>query len=146
MNATMKLGVSSVLLLLAGGLAVYAPAAMAQVAPLKNTGNARCLAVNASGGAVTQTCNGSAIQRWSQTNTGSGFLIKNVATGLCLNSSAGTAPCNAGVASQRWIRLNMSATTARYRSSATGLYLGSTSAGAIVIGPASGSPLQTWAY
>lgn len=149
MNATMKLGVSSVLLMLAGGLATYAPTASAQVAPLKNTGNGRCLAVNASGGAITQACNGSAVQRWTQTNTGSGFLIRNGATGLCLNSSAGsvfTSACNSGNPSQRWVRLNISAASARYRSSATGLFVGSTSTGAVVAGPGSASPLQIWAY
>ncbi|MES2672185.1 MAG: ricin-type beta-trefoil lectin domain protein [Pseudomonadota bacterium] len=149
MNATMKLGVSSVLLMLAGGLATYAPTASAQVAPLKNTGNSRCMAVNASGGAITQACNGSTIQRWTQTNTGSGFLIRNAATGLCLNSNAGsvfTSACNSGNPSQRWLRLNVSATSARYRSSATGLFVGSTSTGAVVVGPGSASPLQIWAY
>lgn len=150
MNATMKLGLSSVLLMLAGGLMAYAPAASAQVTPLKNTGNSRCLAANTAGAAITQPCSGSTIQTWTQTNTGSGFLIKNAATGRCLDSNAAgsvfTSTCNSTIASQRWLRLNVSGTTARYRSSATGLFLGSTSAGAVLAGAGSASPLQIWAY
>ncbi len=151
MNATIRLGLSSVLLICAGGLAAYAPAASAQVAPLKNTGNGRCLAVNTTGGAITQACNGTAaIQKWAQTNTGSGFLIKNAFTGRCLDSNAAgtvfTSLCNPAIASQRWLKLGVSATTARYRSSATGLFLDSTGPGAVFSGPGSANPLQIWAY
>lgn len=151
MNATMRLGLSSVLLICAGGLAAYAPAASAQVAPLKNTGNGRCLAVNTTGGAITQACNGTAaIQKWSQTNTGSGFLIKNALTGRCLDSNAAgavfTSACNAANPSQRWLKQNISLTNARYRSSATGFFLDSTGPGAVFSGPFNANPLQIWAY
>ncbi len=153
MNATMKLALSSVLLMLAGGLAAYAPAASAQATTLKNTGNGRCLAtIVTSGAAVTQVCSGAAInpQLWTQTNTGSGFLIRNTFTGRCLDSNVAgnvfTSTCNSTIASQRWLRLNIGPTTARFRSSASGLFLQSTPTGAVLSGPGSTSSLQIWAY
>jgi hypothetical protein len=150
MNATMKLGLSSVLLILAGGLAAYAPAASAQVAPLKNAGNGRCLAVSTTGDALTQPCGTSSSQIWAQTNTGSGFLIRNTFTGRCLdNNGAGnvfTSTCNSAIASQRWLRVNVGPTAARFRSVATGRYLDSTGPGAVFSGPGSASSLQIWAY
>lgn len=151
MNATMRLGLLSVLLLLAGGLAAYAPAASAQVAPIKNTGTGDCLAVNAiTGVAITQGCGTSGLQIWAQVNTGFGFLIKNVATGNCLNNTVTgtiiTAPCNPAIANQRWLRQNVGPTTARYKSVVTGLFLSSTILGAVVTGPASTSPMQVWSY
>lgn len=151
MNAAMKLGLSSALLLITGGLLAYAPTASAQVGPLKNSGNGRCLTATATGAAITQPCNGSSIQAWAQTNTGSGFLLRNVATGRCLSSSSGsssviTATCNAGVASQRWLRLNISATTTRYRSAATGLFLEGTFSSPVITSAPSSNPLQIWAY
>ena len=151
MNATMRLGLSSVLLLLAGGLAAYAPAASAQVAPLKNTGTGDCLAVNTiTGVAITQVCGTSGLQIWAQANTGSGFLIKNVATGNCLtNTVTGTittTPCSPAIANQRWLRQNVGPMTARYKSVVTGLFLSSTSAGVVSSSAASASPLQIWAY
>lgn len=155
MNATIRLGLSSVLLMCAGGLAAYAPAASAQVAPLiKNTGNGRCLAATvASGAAVTQICSGAAInpQLWTQINIAPGvFLLRNNGTGKCLdNNAAGgvfTSGCNSAIATQRWQRQNASATTARYRSIGTGLFLTSTGPGAVFSGPFSANPLQIWAY
>ncbi len=107
MNATMRLGLSSVLLLLlAGGLAAYAPAASAQVAPLKNTGTGDCLAVNTiTGVAITQVCGTSGVQIWAQVNTGSGFLIKNIVNGNCLtNTVTGTittTPCSPAIANRK---------------------------------------------
>jgi hypothetical protein len=150
MNATIKLGLSSVLLMLAGGFAAYSPAASAQVAPLKNTGNSRCLAVNAAGGAITQLCNGSAIQTWVQNNTASGFLLRNASTNRCLDSNAAgsvfTSPCNATIRTQLWRRLNTSITTARFISVGTSRYLESTVAGAVFSNPAPGGALQVWAF
>ena len=151
MNATMRLGLSSVLLLLVGGLAAYAPAASAQVAPLKNTGTGDCLAVNTiTGVAITQVCGTSGLQTWAQVNTGSGFLIKNVVTGNCLNNTVTgtiiTTPCSPAIANQRWLRQNVGPTTARYKSLVTGLFLSSTIAGAVLSSPASTSPLQIWSY
>ncbi len=155
MNATIKLGLSSVLLMLA---AAYAPAVSAQVVtgPIKNTGNFRCLAVNTlviTGAPVTQTCNAaSAIQKWVQTpNPGPPFFqIKNVGTGRCLDiSPAGvlsTSACNLAIASQRWQRLNTGATTARFRSVPTGRYLESTPAGAVFSNLAPGGNPQIWAF
>jgi len=147
----MRLGLSSVLLLLAGGLAAYAPTASAQVAPLKNTGNSRCLAVNTTTGvAITQVCGTSGVQIWAQVNTGSGFLIKNVVTGNCLNNTATgtiiTTPCSPAIANQRWLRQNVGPATARYKSVATGLFLSSTTAGVVSTSAASASPLQIWSY
>ena len=151
MNATMRLGLSSVLLLLAGGLAAYAPAASAQVAPLKNTGSGDCLAVNTiTGVTITQVCGTSGLQIWAQANTGSGFLIKNVVTGNCLNNTVTgtiiTTPCNPAIANQRWLRQNVGPTTARYKSVATGLFLSSAIGGAVLSSAASTSPLQIWSY
>ena len=153
MNVTIRLGLSSVLLMLAGGLAAYAPAASAQTTTLKNAGNGRCLATNAaSGAALTQLCSGAAInpQIWNQINTGSGFLIKNTVTGRCLDNNATgsvfTSPCNAAVASQRWLRLNTSPTAARFRSVGTLRYLDNTAAGAIFSNLALGGTLQIWAF
>jgi hypothetical protein len=153
MNATIRLGLSSVLLMLAGGLAAYAPAASAQTTTLKNTGNGRCLAENVvPATAVTQVCSGAAInpQVWSQINTGSGFLIRNTFTGRCLdNNPAGsvfTSPCNSTVRSQLWRRLNTSVTTARFISIGTTRYLESTAAGAVFSNPAPGGSLQIWAF
>lgn len=150
MNASMKLGLSTVALLVAGGLAAYAPDASAQVGPLKNTGNSRCLTVTSTGAAITQPCNGSGIQAWSQGSTAAGYLLKNVATGRCLDRNAAgtvfTSACNSGVRSQLWIRLNTAATTARFRSSVDGLMLNSTAAGAINLVPGAANPLQIWAY
>jgi hypothetical protein len=152
MNATIRLGLSSVLLMVAGGLAAYAPAALAQTSTLKNAGNGRCLAGNAVGAVVTQICSGAAInpQVWAQVNTGSGFLIRNTATGRCLdNNAAGavfTSPCNASSPTQRWVRVNASATAARYRSVGTNRYFGSSSTGAIVTSfSPSGTPF-IWQY
>jgi len=151
MNATMRLGLSSVLLLLAGGLATYAPAASAQVAPLKNTGTGNCLAVNTiTNVAITQVCGTSGLQIWAQINTGTGFLIKNIVTGNCLNNTVTgtiiTTPCNPAIANQRWLRQNVGPTTARYKSVATGLFLSSTTAGVVSSSAASASPLQIWSY
>ena len=151
MNATMRLGLSSVLLLLAAGLAAYAPAASAQVAPLKNTGTGDCLAVNTTTSvAITQVCGTSGLQIWAQVNTGSGFLIKNVVTGNCLNNTVTgtiiTTPCSPAIANQRWLRQNVGPTTARYKSVATGLFLSSTSAGVVSSSAVSTSPLQVWSY
>jgi hypothetical protein len=150
MNTTMRPGLSSVLLLLVGGLAAYAPAASAQVAPIKNTGTGDCLAVSTiTGAAITQACNTSSIQIWSQANTGSGFLIKNVVNGNCLaNTVTGTittTPCNPAIANQRWLRQNIGPATARYKSVATGLFL-SITAGVVSTSAASTSPLQIWSY
>ncbi len=152
MNATIRLGLSSVLLVVAGGLAAYAPAAFAQTSTLKNTGNGRCLASNAAGTVLTQICNGAAInpQVWAQVNTGSGFLIRNTRTGRCLdNNAAGrvfTSPCNAASATQRWLRLNTSATTARFRSVGTNRYFGSSPAGSIISSTTpTGAPF-VWQY
>jgi hypothetical protein len=153
MNATMKSGVSSVLLLCAGAIAAYTSTASAQAAPLiKNTGNSRCLAANTMGDAVTQVCSGAAIspQQWIQINTGYGFLIRNAVTGKCLNNDATgnvfMSACNSAFPSQRWLRQNVGPCTARYKSVGTGLFLSSTSFGAVVSGPAVASPLQIWAY
>jgi hypothetical protein len=137
--------------MLAGGLAAYAPAASAQVAPLKNTGTGDCLAVNTiTGVAITQVCGTSSLQTWAQVNTGSGFLIKNVATGSCLNNTVTgtiiTTPCNPAIANQRWLRQNIGPATARYKSVATGLFLSSTTAGVVSTSAASTSPLQIWSY
>ncbi|MES2671449.1 MAG: ricin-type beta-trefoil lectin domain protein [Pseudomonadota bacterium] len=153
MNATMKTSLTFFLLMSAAALAAYTPTASAQVAPLiKNTGNSRCLAANTMGAVVTQACGGAAIysQRWTQVNTGSGFLIKNIGTQSCLNNHATgkvfMSPCNPATASQRWLRQNFSPLTARYRSIGTGLFLNSTSAGGVLSGPFMASPLQVWAY
>jgi hypothetical protein len=152
MNATIKLGLSSVLLMLAGALTAYAPAALAQTSTLKNTGNGRCLATNASGAALTQVCNGAAInpQVWTQINTAGGILIRNTVTLRCLNiNSAGgvvTSPCNSAIASQRWLRLNASANTARFKSVGTNRYLGSSSSGAVLSSLAPGGALQIWQF
>jgi hypothetical protein len=152
MNATIRLGLSSVLLMLAGGLAAYAPAASAQTSTLQNTGNGRCLAGNALGAVGTQNCFGAAIipQVWAQINTGSSFLIRNTVTGRCLDSNAAgsvfTSPCNSTIATQRWVRLNTSATTARFRSVGTNRYLGSSSTGAVFTNAtAAGAPF-VWRY
>jgi hypothetical protein len=152
MNATIKLGLSSVLLMLAGGLAAYAPAALAQTSTLKNTGNGRCLASTAGGTVITQVCSGAAIspQVWAQINTGSGFLIRNTGTGRCLNISAtgavSTSPCNSATASQRWIRLNATARSARFRSVSTNRYFGSSPTGAIITSlTPTGAPF-VWQY
>jgi hypothetical protein len=147
----MRPGLSSVLLLLlVGGLAAYAPAASAQVAPLKNTGTGDCLAVNTiTGAAITQACGTSGLEIWAQINTGSGFLIKNVVNGNCLtNTVTGTittTPCNPAIANQRWLRQNIGPATARYKSVVTGLFLESTS-GVVSTSAASTSPLQIWSY
>lgn len=152
MNAAIRLGLSSVLLMVAGGLAAYAPAALAQTSTLKNAATGRCLAGNALGAVVTQICSGAAIypQVWAQVNTGSGFLIRNTTTGRCLdNNAAGgvfTSPCNAASPTQRWVRVNASATAARYRSVGTNRYFGSSSTGAIVTSfSPSGTPF-IWLY
>jgi Cytolethal distending toxin A/C domain len=152
MNATIRLGLSSVLLMLAGGLAAYAPAASAQTSTLKNTGNGRCLATNGSGATLTQICSGAVInpQVWAQVNTGSGFLIRNIGTGRCLdNNAAGnvfTSPCNAASATQRWVRLNTSARAARFRSIGTNRYFGSSSTGAVISSFTPSGALFVWQY
>ena len=152
MNTTIRLGLSSVLLMLAGGLTAYAPAASAQTSTLKNTGNGRCLASNAVGAVGTQICSGAAInpQVWTQINAGSSFLIRNTGTGRCLDSNAAgnvfTSPCNAASATQRWVRLNTSTTMARFKSVGTNRYLGSSSTGAVFTNAtAAGAPF-VWQY
>ncbi len=154
MNATIRLGLSSVLLMCAGGLAAYAPAASAQVAPLKNTGNGRCLATNAANGAVlTQSCNGAAINPyiWNQINISPGFFqIRNTVTLRCLdnNTSGGvfTSACNTANPNQRWMRQNTTPTTARFKSLGTARYLESTATGAVVSNSVPGGNPQIWAF
>jgi hypothetical protein len=155
MNATMRLGLSSVLLICAGGLAAYAPAASAQVAPLKNKATGRCLAVDATGFAIAQACNGTAaIQKWSQIDTGSGVLIKNNFTGRCLDGDPSafalvfSSACNPAIASQRWIRLNtgVGTTTARYKSSVTGWFLENQGPRAVFSGVISADLSQIWSF
>jgi hypothetical protein len=153
MNAAMKLGLSYVFLVCAGALPAYPSTASAQTAPLiKNTGNDRCLAANAMGFAVTQSCDGAAIypQQWIHINTGVGFLVRNAVTGRCLNNDATgnvfMSACNSAFPSQRWLRQNAGPGTARYKSIGTGLFLKSTSLGAVVSGSFMASPLQIWAY
>lgn len=168
MNATIKLGMSSVLLMLAGGLAAYAPTASAQVEPvqLKSTGNGRCLAVIPNPSAVNllvaaQPCAAaSAQQRWAQELIpGTAFFrIRNIGTSpaRCLDINAGTvfaSPCNNAIAGQRWARQITAggSISARFRSASNGRYLDNTSAGVVygntnlvLSGP--GAALQIWAY
>jgi hypothetical protein len=152
MNATIRLGLSSVLLMVAGGLAAYAPAASAQTSTLKNAQNGRCLAANSTGVTVTQVCSGAAIypQVWTQIPSGSAFLIRNAVNGRCLdNNAAGnvfTSPCNSASPTQRWVRVNASATAARFRSVGTNRYFGSSSTGAIVTTFTPSSALFIWQY
>jgi hypothetical protein len=168
MNATIKLGVSSVLLMLGGGLAAYAPTASAQVAPgqLRSTGNGRCLAVIPNPSAVnlqvaTQPCNAlSAQQRWAQELIPgtSVFRIRNIGTSpaRCLDINAGTifaSPCNTAVAGQRWVRQITTGglISARFRSVSNGRYLDNTSAGVVygntnLVPSGLGAALQIWAY
>lgn len=152
MNATIRMGLSAVLLLIAGGLAAYAPDASAQVGPLKNNGTGRCLGVNTTtGAAISAACVvGSPNQTWSQTATASGFVIKHAQTGRCLDTNGAGAvfvsACNSTLRTQYWTRLNVAATTARFRSAATGLFLNSSGAGAINAAPPSGLTLQLWSY
>jgi len=150
MNATMKLCLSFALMLVAGGLSAYAPDAAAQVGPLKNNGTGRCLTVTSIGSGISQPCNGSLIQTWSQGAGPAGILLKNVQTGQCLDTNAAgavfTSLCNPNAPTQNWIRLNVAATTARFRSAGTGLFLNSSAAGAINATPPNGLPLQLWTY
>jgi hypothetical protein len=151
MNATIRMGLSAVLLLIAGGLAAYAPEASAQVGPLKNNGTGFCLGVNTfTGAAISQPCNGSSNQAWSQSPTASGFLLKNVQTGRCLDTNGAGAvfvsACNTTLRTQYWLRLNVTTTSARFRSAATNLLLNSSGTGVINAAPANGLPLQVWSY
>ena len=150
MNRSMKRSLSMILLLALAGLGSYAPAVFAQVAPLRNTGTGLCLTVNVAGGAISQPCNGLPVQVWTQGFTGAGYLLRNNATGLCLNHNAAgavfTSPCNPATPSQVWQRANTGPTTARFRSSANGLFVTSTAAGAVGMAPFAATPLQIWAY
>jgi hypothetical protein len=150
MNASIKLGLSS-LLLVAGGLA-YVPEALAQTGPLRNSGTGRCLGVNTTTlAAISATCNGSSNQAWVQTAVASGvYLLRNVQTGRCLDSNSAGATfvsvCNSAANNQRWTRLTVSGTTARFRSNSTLRFLNSSSTGAINTAAATGTPLQNWTY
>lgn len=151
MNASIKLGLSTVALLVAGGLAAYAPTASAQIAPLKNTGFVNgCLTLSSTGAPVVQPCNGSSAQVWSQVPVGGLFQLRNPAKNACIlvrtPTSIVTAPCDNTVAAQRFIRKNISATSYRFESTAfLGGHLQSTSTGsALVLAGFSTNPLQIW--
>ena len=156
----MKLGLPTVLLLVAGGLTSYAPAASAQVQgkPLKNVGNDLCLAATTFADvAITKEC--LPLQTWSrlQIQGSSDYVLKNVNYGRCLTSSdTGIVTmqlCN-GSNKQRWKMLNTTPVPAlaRYRSVFNGDLLTSNGVGPVfTAAPApatapSAQKLQTWVY
>jgi hypothetical protein len=155
MNATIRLGLSSVLLMVAGGLSAYAPAAFAQTSQIRNVGiTGRCLTYVDLGGtshyARNATCNaGDAKQIWTQVPVGGGyFLLKNVATGRCL-ASAQTAQglniraCDPTLWTHQWQRTATGTTF--FKSRAAGRYLFALAGGGVGISVSTGS-VQTWQY
>jgi hypothetical protein len=91
MNATIRLGLTSVLLMVAGGLSAYAPAAFAQTSMIVNTSLVgRCLAVRDIDIYVrNESCRaGDARHMWTQVALPGGFVaLRNVATGRCVASA-----------------------------------------------------------
>jgi hypothetical protein len=161
MNTHSKHGLSLLVLSLAAAFAAFAPEASAQsttTGPIRNAAHGFCLTASSSTGlAVAQPCNGSSAQQWTQVNLGSHFIVKNVATGRCLDTYASatqvfTSTCNSYLATQRWNRLNVGTTAALYRSAANGRMLTSDSVMSayntfkVVTAPQSGSALQVWLY
>lgn len=136
MNANMKLAVSSVLLLVAGGLSAYAPEASAQTvsSQIKNVfAGGNCLTASASTSLSIQACSSlNAFQKWDRVPVATGLIvIRNNATGRCLQSTTASPavfavqPCNLASNAQRWSL----ATTAQFpgqylfKSVATSRYL-----------------------
>lgn len=161
MSTMMKFGLPTVLLLVAGGLTGYAPAASAQVQgkPLQNTGNNLCLAATTIADlAVTQGC--LPLQTWARLQIvgTTEYLLRNINNGLCLAASSGTNALTTEVCSsiggrQRWKVINTSPivpTLAHYKSVFSGGFLTSNGVGPVFTAPAAVSPqaqkLQIWAY
>lgn len=135
MNASVKLALSSVLLLVAGGLSAYAPTASAQVvsSQIKNVfAGGNCLTASGSPSLSIQPCSSvNALQKWDRVTVAAGVIvIRNNATGRCLESTAASPavfaqPCNLASNAQRW----SPATTAQFpgqnlfKSVATARYL-----------------------
>jgi hypothetical protein len=163
MNTMMKIGLPTVLLLVAGALTSYSPAASAQQMQgklLQNTGNNLCLAATNIGDLViTKECFAPPLQTWIRLKIvdTSDYLIRNINSNRCLASSgSGTvtteAVCDANIR-QRWKVLNTTPfvpTQARYRSVLNGGYLTSKGVGAVYTAPLETAPqaekLQVWAY
>lgn len=154
MNTAMKLGVSSLLLSLAAGLAAFAPAASAQSTStglIRNAAHGGCLTVSSTGLAIFQACNGSAVQQWTQINLGSHVLLRNAATGRCLDTLASGATvfssaCNGNVGSQRWSRFFVGTGAARFQSAVSPRFLASDTTLKVVTAPYSSSALQVWLF
>ena len=155
MNATIRLGLSSVLLMVAGALSAYAPAASAQTSQIRSVGvPGRCLTYVDYGDtrhyAFTQTCNaGDAKQIWTQVPLAGGYiLIKNVATGRCL-ASAQTAQglnirsCDPALWTHQWQRTATGTTF--FRSRASGRFLFASAGGHVGIATSTGA-VSTWQY
>lgn len=135
MNASMKLALSSVLLLVAGGLSAYAPTASAQTvsSQIKNVfAGGNCLTASGSPSLSIQACSSlNAFQKWDRVTVAAGqIVIRNNATGRCLESTTASPavfaqPCNLASNAQRWSL----ATTAQFpgqylfKSVATSRYL-----------------------
>jgi hypothetical protein len=153
MNATIRLGLTSVLLMLAGGLTAYAPAAFAQTSLIRNVGiPGRCLAVRDLDNYVRNvSCNASdSKQIWTQVPVASGvFLIRNAATGRCVASAVyggglQARACDSTLGTHRWRRSGTSG-AAFFQSVASSKYLYALATGSVTT---SSQPVgqSTWAY
>jgi hypothetical protein len=152
MKATIKLGLSSVLLMVAGGLAAYAPAAFAQTSQIKNVGiPGRCLAVRLTDNAArNENCTGAANQLWTQVAVSGGVVLQNVGTGLCLLStqqpSTGAliaVPCSFAT-TQQWQRIGTG--TVRFRAVSGGRYLNAIVSGSVSTSVSGTVGTSGWQY
>lgn len=145
MNTVMKLGLSSVLLLIAGGLLAYTPTASAQATQMK-TVNGRCLYQNSDLSVIATSCLGSALHLWHQVKVSSSYELRNAATGHCITITPQglyAVTCS-GVSRQRFTRVNVTNRSARFHIS--GQYLQGTTTTQVIIRPLSTSRLQVWEY
>lgn len=138
MNATIRLGLTSVLLMVAGGLSAYAPAAFAQTSLIRNVGiPGRCLAVRDLDNYVRNVaCNASdSRQIWTQVPLAGGyFALRNAATGRCVASAvyAGglqARACDYSLWTHQWLRT--ASGTTYFQSRASGFYLNALATGSI---------------
>jgi hypothetical protein len=152
MNATIRLGLTSVLLMLAGGLTAYAPAAFAQTSLIRNVGiPGRCLAVRDIDIYVrNESCRaGDPRHMWTQVALPGGFIaLRNAATGRCVASAVyggglQARACDYTLWTHQWRRTATG--TTYFQSRASGFYLNAFATGMVSTSRATGGT-ALWQY
>jgi hypothetical protein len=148
MNAAMKLGLPSALLLIAGGLLAYAPTASAQQATQLKTVNGRCLQERSDLIIFANGCLATGLQLWHQVQVGTKYQLRNAVTGRCIAILPQGLPyavtCSSGSTIQLFTRVNVTSSSARF--GINGQYLQGTTTSQVIIRPLSTNRLQVWEY